>query len=336
MPIGGIGGGAIGRGIRGEFRRWSLTPGRYRHSVLQANNFSVKIGDKSTVLSTEKLSDIPASLRTWTWGSSPEIDLGTRSTYHALFPRSWTVYSDPTNSDTGIEIISKQVSPFIPDNYSDSSLPCCVFEFTVVNNSSKDQEISLMQTWENNDGGDEKDEAEHKKNNFSTSARRHSSLFEATGHKVDKPIKTKSKGFFGDIDSGGDLEESAWSVVDGVGISMRHSRRRKIAFERGEDERMSVPTNDPICACPAPWNSTKLASTYEEKVNFSMAVPKVSDGVDVTACVGFDPSDAGKCEQLWANFSRKGCLEEVSVCEERSDELGSGVMGVVTCMSLLH
>mmetsp|Transcript_19224 Transcript_19224/g.39695 ORF Transcript_19224/g.39695 Transcript_19224/m.39695 type:complete len:533 (+) Transcript_19224:56-1654(+) len=334
VPIGGIGGGAIGRGIRGEFRRWSLTPGRYRHSIVQTNNFSVKIGDKSTVLSSEKLSDVPAPLRSWTWGSSPEVDLSSRSTYHALFPRSWTVYSDPTNNDTGVEIIAKQVSPFIPDNYSDSSLPCCVFEFSIINNSGKDQEVSIMQTWENNDGGDEKDEAEHRRNDFSSSSRRHSSLFEAVDDgQNNKKNETKSAGggFFSGSKGPRDVNAATTALVDGVGISMRHTRRRKIAYEKGPDERMSIPTNDPLCSCPGACSPLKLASTYEEKVNFSLAVPKSTDAVDVTTCVGFDPSDAYKCEQLWASFSSEGCLEKKSSDVPGSVKSTNGLQANAVC-----
>ena len=39
VPIGGIGCGNIGRGIKGEFRRWSLSPGRYRHTNVSGAHF---------------------------------------------------------------------------------------------------------------------------------------------------------------------------------------------------------------------------------------------------------------------------------------------------------
>ncbi|GMH77869.1 hypothetical protein TrST_g12461 [Triparma strigata] len=283
VPLGGIGGGAIGRGFRGEFRRWSITPGRYRHSVIAGNTFSVRVGGKAVVLSMEAANDIPRSMKTWTWGSSPDIDLAARSTYHALFPRSWTVYSDPTNSNSRIEITSKQVSPFIPDNYTDSSLPTAVFEFTIVNSGDKDEDVSLMFTFENNDGGDEKDEAEHLRNNSSTAPRRHASTFDASGGNG--------------------------SVVESAGISMRHTRRRKIAFEKGEDERMSTPVKEPFCSCTGPL---KPPATYEEKTTFAMAVPGQEDGVDVSASVGFDPTNAVACEQLWTAFANDGRLGELN------------------------
>ena len=135
-------------------------------------------------------------------------------------------------------------------------------------------------------------------------ARRHSSLFEAVdGEQKNNKKETKSGGGFFGGSAGSTGDDADADLVDGVGISMRHSRRRKIAFEKGIDERMSIPTNDPVCCSPA-----KPAATYEENVNFSLAAPKSSDAVDVTTCVGFDPSDAAKCEQLWASFSSDGEL----------------------------
>lgn len=43
VPCGGLGGGAMGRGFAGEFRRWSLHPGRYAHRVVPADQFSIRV-----------------------------------------------------------------------------------------------------------------------------------------------------------------------------------------------------------------------------------------------------------------------------------------------------
>ncbi|RYY72310.1 hypothetical protein EON63_21105 [archaeon] len=51
-------------------------------------------------------------------------------TYHACFPLSWTVYEDPLPD---LRVIVKQISPFIPHNYSESSLPSVGFEVVVEN-----------------------------------------------------------------------------------------------------------------------------------------------------------------------------------------------------------
>ncbi|KAK3244800.1 hypothetical protein CYMTET_45604 [Cymbomonas tetramitiformis] len=47
VPLGGIGCGCIGRGFRGDFRRWSLAPGRYNHTPLAVDQFSVRVNRKS-------------------------------------------------------------------------------------------------------------------------------------------------------------------------------------------------------------------------------------------------------------------------------------------------
>lgn len=43
VPLGGIGGGTIGRGFKGEFCRYQVVPGMYEYGVVQANQFIVNI-----------------------------------------------------------------------------------------------------------------------------------------------------------------------------------------------------------------------------------------------------------------------------------------------------
>lgn len=45
VPLGGIGGGTIGRGFAGEFCRFQMRPGMYEYNVVQANQFIVTIKD---------------------------------------------------------------------------------------------------------------------------------------------------------------------------------------------------------------------------------------------------------------------------------------------------
>ncbi|KAH9680924.1 non-lysosomal glucosylceramidase [Citrus sinensis] len=59
----------------------------------------------------------------WGWNLS-----GQHSTYHALFPRAWTIYDG--EPDPELKISCRQISPFIPHNYRDSSLPTAVFVYT--------------------------------------------------------------------------------------------------------------------------------------------------------------------------------------------------------------
>lgn len=128
-PCGGMGGGGVGRGFKGEFRRWSLYPGRYHHHIVEADCFAIRIKRAGKVYATVLKPAPPSSptspLSSWTH-SLPSNS----GTYHACFPLSWTVYEDPLPE---LRVIIKQVSPFIPHNYSESSLPTVGFEVIVEN-----------------------------------------------------------------------------------------------------------------------------------------------------------------------------------------------------------
>jgi uncharacterized protein (DUF608 family) len=65
-----------------------------------------------------------AGIGSWDWKLKEK-----NCTYHGLFPRSWTVYNG--EPDPEIKITCRQISPFIPHNYKESSFPVAVFTFTV-------------------------------------------------------------------------------------------------------------------------------------------------------------------------------------------------------------
>ncbi|CAK9258863.1 unnamed protein product, partial [Sphagnum jensenii] len=105
VPLGGMGGGSIGRGFRGEFRRWQFIPGVCEEGPVLANQFSVFVtrqkeggGEKkiSSVLAPgrpqelEGIKDDQLGISSWDWN----LD-GQHTTYHALFPRAWTIYEGP-------------------------------------------------------------------------------------------------------------------------------------------------------------------------------------------------------------------------------------------------
>ncbi len=46
VPLGGVGGGSIGRGFRGDFRRWTLRPGKTVQRLVHANQFSVRVASR--------------------------------------------------------------------------------------------------------------------------------------------------------------------------------------------------------------------------------------------------------------------------------------------------
>lgn len=159
VPLGGMGSGSIGRGFRGEFRRWQLIPGVCEEAPVLANQFSVFVsrdgGKKySSVLYPGRPSELGvavnavdnAGISSWDWNMS-----GQHSTYHAVFPRAWTIYEG--EPDPELKISCRQVSPFIPNNYRESCLPSTVFSYTVINTGKSNATVSLLFSWANSVGG---------------------------------------------------------------------------------------------------------------------------------------------------------------------------------------
>uniref|UniRef100_A0A8D0E4M1 Non-lysosomal glucosylceramidase n=1 Tax=Salvator merianae TaxID=96440 RepID=A0A8D0E4M1_SALMN len=141
-PLGGFGGGSITRGWRGDFCRWQLNPGLYHYKSVVANQFIVCLRRKGQTVYQQVLSvERPSSLHGWNWGFC-----GHYAFYHALYPRAWTVYQLPGQD---VVLTCRQVSPVIPHDYQDTSLPVGVFVWEVENNSSEDVEVSIMFTFRN-------------------------------------------------------------------------------------------------------------------------------------------------------------------------------------------
>ncbi|KAL9659008.1 hypothetical protein QQ045_028267 [Rhodiola kirilowii] len=149
VPLGGIGSGIIGRSMSGKFQRWQLFPQICEDKPVFATQFSVfvsrPIGEKySTVLCTgnPELSKEGASsgMESWDWNLS-----GHKTTYHALFPRSWTVYDG--EADPVLKIVCRQLSPIIPHNYKESSYPVSVFTYTIYNSGDTEADVTLLFTW---------------------------------------------------------------------------------------------------------------------------------------------------------------------------------------------
>ncbi|XP_045447405.1 non-lysosomal glucosylceramidase [Melitaea cinxia] len=142
-PIGGIGGGTIGRGFKGEFCRFQLSPGIYEYVTVPECQFIVNIRNAKketifqSVLST--YNKPKKVLPSWEWNIN-----GSDCEYTALYPRAWTTY-DLTKY--GIKLVCRQISPVIPHNYKDSSLPCAVFVFSAQNVSNEHRHVSITFTW---------------------------------------------------------------------------------------------------------------------------------------------------------------------------------------------
>ncbi|WCJ34837.1 Beta-glucosidase GBA2 type family protein [Euphorbia peplus] len=155
VPVGGIGAGSIGRSYRGEFQSFKLLPLICEEGPVLANQFSVFVSRKngkkfSTVLCPKRPQIFKdragTGIESWDWNLN-----GEKSTYHALFPRAWTTYEGEPDPD--LKIVSRQISPFIPQNYKESSFPVSAFTFEVSNYGSTSADVTLLFTWANSVGG---------------------------------------------------------------------------------------------------------------------------------------------------------------------------------------
>jgi non-lysosomal glucosylceramidase len=147
VPVGGMGAGAIGRGWRGDFRRWQRRPGIYQHGVVWADQFSLFVQRPGQPAQTQVLyPDRPDSsaLSAWRWSMDGRV-----ATYHALFPRAWTTYEQPL---PGIRLTCRQLSPVIPHNYRESSFPVGHFLWRIENSGRDEADVSLMFSWQNGMG----------------------------------------------------------------------------------------------------------------------------------------------------------------------------------------
>lgn len=156
VPLGGIGGGTITRGWQGDFNRWQLRPGYYNYNTVHANQFSIYVKHQlkdsvSYVLNPNKPDN--GNLSKWKWGLNPK-----HATYHALYPRAWTVYDDP---NLGLNMTCRQISPVIPHNYKESSYPAGVFVWTIENTQDVSAKVGLMFTFQNGTGSPNDKEGGH-------------------------------------------------------------------------------------------------------------------------------------------------------------------------------
>ncbi|XP_004301796.1 PREDICTED: non-lysosomal glucosylceramidase [Fragaria vesca subsp. vesca] len=154
VPLGGMGGGSIGRSLKGEFQRWQLLPKTCEEDPVLADQFSVFVsrtnGEKYSSVLCPRNPDVKGNnasgIGSWDWNLK-----GDKSTYHALFPRAWSIYEG--EPDPALKIVCRQISPIIPHNYKESSFPVSVFTFTLYNSGSTAANTTLLFTWANSIGG---------------------------------------------------------------------------------------------------------------------------------------------------------------------------------------
>ncbi|GMS99691.1 hypothetical protein PENTCL1PPCAC_21866, partial [Pristionchus entomophagus] len=153
VPCGGIGSGSIGRDFRGGFCKFGLRPGLIEHkvNVVPSDQFILSVrrpGEAEAcyqkVLCAADVDRSSGQLSAWDF-DFPETDIA----FRGLYPRSWTCYYI---SELSLVVVLRQISPVIPHNYKDSSLPATVFVVDVENRSEQDYEVSIAFTFRNGTG----------------------------------------------------------------------------------------------------------------------------------------------------------------------------------------
>uniref|UniRef100_A0A7N0UTS9 Non-lysosomal glucosylceramidase n=1 Tax=Kalanchoe fedtschenkoi TaxID=63787 RepID=A0A7N0UTS9_KALFE len=170
VPLGGIGSGSIGRSTSGEFQRWQLFPRICEDKPVLANQFSVFVsranGEKYSTVLCPGNPELPkegasSGIECWDWNLS-----GHKTTFHYLFPRSWTVYGG--EPDPALKIVCRQLSPIIPHKYKESSYPVAVFTYTLYNSGDTEVDVTLLFTWANSVGGISGSSGRHFNTDFAT------------------------------------------------------------------------------------------------------------------------------------------------------------------------
>ncbi|CAM9338297.1 unnamed protein product, partial [Phaeothamnion confervicola] len=233
VPLGGMGGGCIGRGFRGDFRRWNIWPGRYRSQAVLADQFSVRCraaadatggsggpesAPRAAVLSTETADAVDPELRSWAWGMDPAC-----CTYAALYPRAWHIYDRPVD---GVRLACRQVSPVFPNEYRRTSVPACVFEWTVENLTNRPMEVSLMFTFQNGTGLPNDAAGGHSNRPFTAPAWSEQS---SSANEPPKGAKAAAGSSAAAASSG--MAEAATAATAAVGVELTHRHRSRKVYE---------------------------------------------------------------------------------------------------------
>ncbi|WBU54534.1 GH116 family glycosyl hydrolase [Paracoccus sp. SCSIO 75233] len=128
VAIGGIGAGAITRGVNGGFTRWSLKAGRLHVQEWPENGFALWHGPGTARALRPGADDAPQG-----WRFDPE------GKQCALFPR---VTHEYLAGDLTLRI--DQLAPVLPDLGDERDLPAGLFRVTLTNNGAAPTEAAVM------------------------------------------------------------------------------------------------------------------------------------------------------------------------------------------------
>ncbi|KAJ7946546.1 Non-lysosomal glucosylceramidase [Quillaja saponaria] len=274
VPLGGIGSGSIGRSYRGEFQRWQLFPRICEEKPVLANQFSVFVsrsnGEKNSSVLCPGREDIlkesaVSGIGSWDWNLS-----GHNSTYHALYPRAWTVYEEP---DPELRIVCRQISPIIPHNYKESSYPVAVFTFTLHNSGKTAADITLLFTWANSVGGLSEFTGKHYNSKRTVKDGVHGVLLH---HKTANGRPPVTFAISAEETDDVHISECPFFVISGdsPGITakdMWHEIKEHGSFDRIDSSVMPVPSEPGSSIGAAIAATLRIPSNAQGTVTFSLA-----------------------------------------------------------------
>lgn len=85
------------------------------------------------------------------WESLLDAD---KCLYTGLYPRAW---SEIDLSEYGVKLCCRQISPVIPHEYKDTSLPCAAFIWCIENVCDEERKVSITFTFKNGTGTKKQD-----------------------------------------------------------------------------------------------------------------------------------------------------------------------------------
>ncbi|KAK0589793.1 hypothetical protein LWI29_018592 [Acer saccharum] len=275
IPLGGIGAGSIGRSYRGEFQHWQLFPRICEEKPVLANQFSVFVsrsnGEKHSTVLCPRNPGVPidnnaSGIGSWDWNLK-----GDKSTYHALYPRSWTVYEG--EPDPELNIVCRQISPIIPHNYKESSFPVSVFTFTLHNSGKTSADVTLLFTWTNSVGGVSEFSGLHYNSKIKVKDGVHGVLLH---HKTANELPPVTFAIAAQETDGVHVSECPCFVISGNsdGITakdMWHEIKEHGSFDRLNSAETLVPSESGSSIGAAVAASVTVASGAVSTVTFSLA-----------------------------------------------------------------
>nr|CAD7428730.1 unnamed protein product [Timema monikensis] len=151
-PIGGIGGGTIGRGFKGEFCRFQMRPGMYEYHTVAANQFIVTIHNSEGKMIYQKVLS-PYNTRTVKFPT-----LSVFNTSEIVLPKAIQTSSgrvSPWKIHLHQCCLDLAKFPTATTPHVDSCIPGAAFIWTIENNSDSLKYVGITMTFKNGTGGKE-------------------------------------------------------------------------------------------------------------------------------------------------------------------------------------